>query len=234
MKLLNKNFQIKWNIFKRNKYMWFYLLFNYIFLALIDKKGYIFLENNFLYAYRFISQQLYIVFTLIFFINIFINEKFMKIIENFMIIYIEEIRKELRTTIIFSIFINILMFSFGQIILGTVNYIFFLNIPLHFLIVNFLATSIEIITIIFLIIGIRLLFRKSIFVYSIYYVYILLSLSINNIWITTPLTIKLLEEIIGEYHYNFGIKLWLSRIFLLLIAIFIYLRGEKKFIKNLN
>ena len=43
--------------------------------------------------------------------------------------------------------------------------------------------------------------------YSIYYVYVLLSLSINNIWITTPLTIKLLEEIMREYHYNFGIKL---------------------------
>ena len=170
MKLLNRNFQIKWNIFKRNKYMWIYLLFNYIFLALIDKKGHIFLENNFLYAYRFISQQLYIVFTLIFFINIFINEKFMKIIKNFMIIYIEEIRKELRTIIIFSIFINILMFLFGQIFLGTVNFIYFSNIPLHFLIVNFLATSIEIITMIFLITGIRLLFRKSIFVYSIYYV----------------------------------------------------------------
>lgn len=234
MKLLNRNFQIKWNIFKRNKYMWFYLLFNYIFLALIDKKGHIFLENNFLYAYRFISQQLYIVFTLIFFINIFINEKFMKIIKNFMIIYIEEIRKELRTIIIFSIFINILMFLFGQIFLGTVNFIYFSSIPLHFLIANFLAISIEIITMIFLITGIRLLFRKSIFVYSIYYVYILLSLSINNIWITTPLTIKLLEEIMREYHYNFGIKLWLSRILLLLIAVFIYLLGKKKFIKNLN
>ena len=158
----------------------------------------------------------------------------MKIIENFMIIYIEEIRKELRTIIIFSIFINILMFLFGQIFLGTVNFIYFSNIPIHFLIANFLAISIEIITMIFLITGIRLLFRKSIFVYSIYYVYILLSLSINNIWITTPLTIKLLEEIMREYHYNFGIKLWLSRIFLLLIAVFIYLLGEKKFIKNLN
>lgn len=84
----------------------------------------------------------------------------------------------------------------------------------------------------FLIMGLRLIFRKDMLVYSIFFMIIILSIASNNILFGIPLTMNMVGISSQEYYVTFGKELWIGRIILLAISIVLFKIGIKYFENN--
>ena len=70
---------------------------------------------------------------------------------------------------------------------------------------------------------------STMIVYGIYYVWILISLLFQSVYVSMPITIKIAGEEAGGYYYSFGKELWIGRLLLLTVAFLIYKLGENRF-----
>lgn len=85
-------------------------------------------------------------------------------------------------------------------------------------IVNFFIVSLQIVISILFVMGLRMYFKKNLLVFGLFYLTIMVMITINNVFITMPLTIKILG-IAGEgYYITYGWQLWVGRVILLLIS----------------
>lgn len=210
--------RVKWSVLKRTKAFYFFIIFNYFLLAMVDLKSVVLMSNVENYIFRYIFQQIFIVITSALFIHIVFNEKTIDSIKNYMIIYVKDIREEIYGTVLLCIIVNVVALFIGQILLLIINYIYYGKVLLTLSVVNFIIVSLEIVISTLFVMSLRMYFKKNILVFGIFYLTIMAMLSINNVFITMPLTIKILGIGEGAYYITYGWQLWVGRIILLVIS----------------
>lgn len=209
--------RVKWNTIKRVKAFYFLIIFNYLILAMIDIKSFVLMPGIENYIFRYVFQQFFIVITSALFIQIVFNENTIDSIKNYMIIYVKDVKKEIYGTALLCIMVNIAALFIGQIILLVINFIYYGKVLLTLPIVNFFIVSLQIVISTLLVMSLRMYFKKNILVFGLFYLAIMAMVTINNVYITMPLTIKILG-IGGEaYYITYGWQLWSGRIILLVI-----------------
>lgn len=223
---------VKWSSLKRKKTFYLLILFNYFLLAMVDTKSFVLMSGVDDYIFRYVMQGVYIVIMIPLFVDIIFNEKTIDIIKNYMIIYVKDIRKEIYGTTLLCIIVNIVALFIGQMVVLSINYIYFGKVPLTLAIVNFIIVSIQIIISILFAIYLRLYFKKSLIVYAFFYLTIMAMISINNVFITLPLTIKILGTGGQGYYITYGWQLWTGRIILLLLSYTAFRFSTNRLIKE--
>lgn len=209
---------VKWSALKRTKVFYFLIIFNYFLLAMVDMKSCIMIPNVESYIFRYVFQQLYIVITSALFIHIVFNEKTIDSIKNYMIIYVKDIKNEIYGSALLCIVVNIVALFIGHIILLIINYIYYKKVLLTLSIVNFIIVSLQIIISTLFVMSLRMYFKKNLLVFGLFYLTIITMIAVNNVFITMPLTIRILG-IGGEgYYITYGWQLWVGRVILFLIA----------------
>lgn len=209
--------RVKWSTLKRAKAFYFLIIFNYFLLALVDSKSYVLIPNVECYIYRYVFQQFFIVTTSIFFVNIVFNEKTIDSIKSYMIIYVKDMKKEIYGTALLCIIVNVAAFIIGQTILMVINYIYYGKVLFTLSVVNSTIVSMQIVISILFVMSLRIYFKKDLLVFGLFYLSIMALITINNVFITLPLTIKILGIDGEEYYITYGWQLWAGRVILLVI-----------------
>ena len=210
--------RVKWNALKRTKAFYFFIIFNYFVLAMVDTKSFVLMPGVENYIFRYVFQQLCIVITSALFIYIVFNEKTIDSIKNYMIIYVKDIKSEVYGTALLCIIVNVVALFIGQIILLIINYIYYGKVLLNLSIINFIIVSLQIVISILFVMSLRMYFKKNILVFGIFYLTIMVMITINNVFITMPLTIKILGIDQEAYYITYGWQLWVGRLILLIIS----------------
>lgn len=218
-----------WIELKRNKLFIFFCLFNYFFMALVDNKSFLFLNNYEMYIYRFVFQQLFIVVTSMFGVGILLSEKVLRSIREYMIIYAKNVSFDIYLRLGITCLVNVGFFILGQLILLFINIANSKEIFLSLWATNIGIVTLEIIVCTLFIMGLRLLLRKDIIVFPLFLVYILWSLTTNNVLYSLPLTMNIVGITEQRYYVTLGKKLWIGRILLLIVGSIIFKIGLNKF-----
>ncbi len=215
------------SIIRKNKIYYLFILLLYIFAAFFDvtNKWGLTSFNDYIYRYNF--QQLIIVIFNIIFVMRFINEKYVNMYRNFLNIYIQDSYQYFWCFLMTLSLANIIPFIIGQLAAYVVY-----NGPIQILVVNIIIVSIEIVVSVLLSMSFVLLIKKDILVYASYYILVVISLVLNNIYIAFPLTINLLET--EEYYITFASGLWIGRILLLIFSLIFFIFVLKRFVKGIN
>lgn len=210
--------RVKWSVLKRTKAVYFLLILNYFLLAMVDTKSFVLMPGVENYIFRYTFQQFCIIITSALFIYTIFNEKTIDSIKNYMIIYVKDIRKEVYGTALLCIIVNVVAFFIGQVILLIINYAYYGKVFLILSIVNFIIVSLQVIISTLFVMSLRMYFKKNLLVFGLFYLTIMAMITINNVFITMPLTIKILG-IGGEaYYITYGWQLWVGRCILLVMA----------------
>lgn len=171
-----------------------------------------------MFSYRFITHQIIILFTIPYIVNKYINEKNIRIISNYLKLYIKDLEKYIGRILFDVVFTNIFFFLIGQVVFFIINR----NINIHYV----LFMIIEILVSIIIIFSMSLYFNKNIIVYGIYYILLISGLVVNKCWISLVLTIKLLDDNI--------LYLYLSRIIILVLFSSMYILIKNRFIRDIE
>ncbi len=207
--------RVKWSTLKRTRAFYFLIISNYFLLAMVDTKSWVLMPDIESYIYRYVFQQFFIVITSILFVQIVFNEKTIDSIKNYMIIYVKDLKNEIYGTALLCIIVNVAALFVGQIILLIINFIYYGKVLLPLSLVNLTIVSLQIIISILLVMSLRLRFKKNLLVFGLFYLIILTLITVNNVFITLPLTIKILG-IGGEgYYITYGWQLWVGKVILL-------------------
>lgn len=226
--------RVKWSALKRTKFFYFFIFLNYFFLAMVDTKSLVLMPKVESYIFRYLSQQIWIVITSTLFIYIIFNKKNVDMIKNYMIIYVEKIETEIYGIALICIIVNVVALFIGQIFLLIINFIYYGKVLFTLFVVNFIIVSLEIVISTLIQISLRLYFKKNIFVFGIFYIFIIAMLMINNVFVTIPLTIKILGIGGESYYTTYGWQLWFGRAILLIISYGAFRLSINKFKKELK
>lgn len=221
--------KVKWHTLKRSRVFFLLIISNYYLLAFFDTKFPILMRGIEQHIYRFTHQQFYIVISCVLMVNIIFNEKYLDSIKNYLLIYIKDLKMDVYASFWVISLSNIFAFLLGQILLLLVNYYVHEEIILSLFLVNALIVSIEIMTAVLLVMALRLLLKKNILVYGIFTLIVFFSIAINNVFVSLPLTIRILGADENGYYLTYGINLWIGRIFLLSMSYSLFRFGLKKF-----
>lgn len=195
-----------------------YYILVYIVFGIIDTKFHFILTAEYMFSYRFITHQIIILFTIPYIVNKYINEKNIRIISNYLKLYIKDLEKYIGRILFDVVFTNIFFFLIGQVVFFIINR----NINIHYV----LFMIIEILVSIIIIFSMSLYFNKNIIVYGIYYILLISGLVVNKCWISLVLTIKLLDDNI--------LYLYLSRIIILVLFSSMYILIKNRFIRDIE
>lgn len=229
---IRRNLKTNWITLKRSYFFWIICLIDYIFLALYDTKTFLSINSYEQAIYRYNMQQFFIVLTIIFLVQPVFSEKTLRIMRNYMMIYNKNLKTEIYGVLLLNSIVNIVGFLSGQIILLLINIFASTEIYSDLWGVNMFVVVMEIQISLFLIMGLRLIFRKDMLVYSIFFMIIILSIASNNILFGIPLTMNMVGISSQEYYVTFGKELWIGRIILLAISIVLFKIGIKYFENN--
>ena len=151
----------------------------------------------------------------IFVLNV-INEKFICIQKDYMVIYSINEKKNIRKIFYIILGTELIFYILGQIFFQGINYL--ISIKFNVL------TILEILSASYIVLSILLLLKKDLFTYINYYILLMVLLVVNSGYITFPMTIKVLSLLQHDY-----IKLRLSRTFLFLLTFFIFKMSLKRY-----
>lgn len=218
-----------WIELKRNKLFLTFCFFNYLFLALVDNKSFLLLDNYEMFIYRFVFQQLFIVVTSMFGVGILLSEKVLRSIREYMIIYAKSVSFDIYLRLGITCFVNIVFFILGQLLLLVLNIVNSKEFFFSLWATNIGIVSLEIIVCTLFIMGLRLLLRKDIIVFPLFLVYILWSITKNNVFYSLPLTMNIVGITEQRYYVMLGKELWIGRFILLIIGGIFFKIGLEKF-----
>lgn len=207
-----------------NHKLFFSCFFDTKFIALIREK-----EE---YIYRFTHQQFFIVISCVIMVNIIFNEKYLRSINNYLLIYIGDVKKDIFASFFVITISNIVAFICGQSLLLLLNYIKYNQVIVSLFFVNIIVVSCEIATAVFLVMALRLILKKNILVYGMFSIIVFFSILINNVFVSIPLTIRILGADENGYYLTYGLNLWIGRMILLLLAYLLFGFGQSKFLVN--
>lgn len=215
-------YKIKLRLILRNRMMMVLLFFIYIVLTFADIKTIGLIMSKESYIFRLIHQQIFIIFFLPLLVRLIFNEKTINLLKGYMVIYVNDLRGDLKSTLVTLALINMIFFAVGQGIFSLINYAVCRVVLIDFIIENTFIVFMEICTVLLIMMVLILKFKKDIFVFTIYYSLIVISLMINEVYVTIPLTVKILGNVLLGYSNNYGFLLWFSRMYLLAASYFLY------------
>lgn len=202
----------QFKILRRYKVMYIYSILVYVMLAFYDTSSGFNVKDISAYISRCNMQQVVIVFSIGIIVSLLVNENSMRLFEDMLNIYVESKKKYFNSILVVLAGSNILLFTVGQIF----SYLNTKSIPFSLFIVNLCIVSLECIIAIQIFMTIRLWLRKTILTYIVYLGVIFLSLMLNNVFISLPLNINILET--EGYYYTYGWQLWIGRVVLFLVS----------------
>lgn len=220
---------IKWKALKKSKVFYALIFFNFFLLAMVDTKSFILLPNIVGYIFRFIIQQLFIIMTIPMFVHLVFNIKSLDSLKNYMVIYVKDIRNEVLGSAFLCIIVNIIALFIGQALLLGINYIYYGKVYWILSTVNFILVSLEISSSVLLVMSLRMLFKKDLMVYGLIYLILMTMVVINNVFVTMPLTIKIVGIGSQGYYLTYGWQLWAGRFIILSASYIIFMLAIKKF-----
>ena len=226
---LKRDIFTKCALLKRNYIFWILCAFNFFALAMFDNKTYFVVENYEQCIYRYNFQQVFIIFTCIFMIHLMFNEGELIAIRDYKIIYTKSVQQEIKSYAYSGIIMLVVGFVSGQFLAFIINFLLGGKVYIELFLVNIVIVIAHISVAILLIMGLRMLFVKDIVVYGIYYVWIFVSLISGNVYVSMPLTIRIVGIEEQGYYVTFGKELWLGRVLLIILALFIYKIGVSRF-----
>lgn len=213
------------NILIKNKKFITLIFISFLILCFIDMKsiGVVNIEEAMLF--RLLNQQVFLIFLLPLSILSVLNQKFIQIQKNYLVIYTNDEILIIKKLLNLILLVEVVFYTIGQLFFNFINYVYNGNMSLKYL--NFhMITIFEIIAMSYIIISFLLIFKKNLFVFTVYYALILLLLVYNNGYITIPMTIKNINLLNDKM-----IQIFLSRIIWLFIS-FISFRTSLIWYKN--
>lgn len=226
---IKNTLKCQWKMINRSKIYYIYIFVIYFGLAFFDLSGKCVMISMDDYISRFTFQQLFIVFSCMFVVRILLNESFLELFDNFILLYIKDAKRYFYATLLLLNLVNIVPFIIGQLLVLIFNYLYSGTIPIMLFLVNIFIVSIEIIIAISLLMTLSLILRKNLLVYLIYFMVTFSLLILNNVYVSIPLSMNILGT--QEYYITFSPPLWLGRIILLVISGLLFNVTVNKFIK---
>ena len=149
--------------------------------------------------------------------------------KNYLLIYNKNIKTEIYSIFCVDSLVNIGAFLIGQVILLGINIVKAPQVYIQLWGVNLIIVTMEILISLLLIMGLRLLLKKDILVFCVFFIIVIFSIASNNILLGIPLTMNMVGISSQGYYVTFGKELWIGRIILFLVAFFIFKLGIKYF-----
>lgn len=184
----------------------------YFMLCFIDTKSFGITYSQEDMVFRLLSHQIFLIFITPILILSVLNEKFLRIQKNYMVLYIKEEKISISKIVITVLIISVMLYILGQIIFQGIHYLLLHNTYIQSLQLN-LLTILEMLSATYISVFILLILKNDLFTYTIFYIFVILLLVVNNPYITMPMTIKALF-ILGYEFY----KLLVSRIVWLIVS----------------
>ncbi|WP_251862330.1 hypothetical protein [Clostridium sp. Marseille-Q2269] len=229
MKIKN-NLKCQWNIIRRNKMYYIYVLIMYFILAFFDQKNKVYMPEMDDYIFRYNYQQVCIVFSSIIVTMMLINEDFIKLFEDFIRLYIKDSKIYFYSALMLLSFAHIVPFILGQLLVLVINYLYFGTVPIKLFLVNIIIVSIEIVVSNLLAMSLNLIIKNKVLVYLSYFIIITTLLVINNVYVSIPLNISILES--EGFYITFAYPLWIGRIILIIISGILFHYAVKKIVSE--
>ncbi len=200
------------NILIKNKKFITLIFISFLILCFIDMKSIGVVNTEEAMLFRLLNQQVFLIFLLPLFILSVLNQKFIQVQKNYLVIYTNDEILIIKKLLNLILLVEVVFYTIGQLFFNFINYVYNGNMSLKYL--NFhMITIFEIIAMSYIIISFLLIFKKNLFVFTVYYAVILLLLVYNNGYITIPMTIKNIHLLNDKM-----IQIFLSRIIWLFIS----------------
>lgn len=162
---------------------------SFFILCFVDMKSFGMISTEEAMLFRLLSQQVFLTFLLPLCILSVLNQKFIQIQKNYLVIYTNNEVLIIKKLVNLMMIVQLVSYTMGQLFFGFVNYVYTGNLYIRYL--NFhLITILEIIAMSYIIVSFLLILKKNLFVFTVYYVLILLLLVYNNGYISIPMTVK--------------------------------------------
>lgn len=211
------------NIVLKNRKLMILYFITCFMLCFVDTKtfGMIYIQEDM--VFRLLTHQVFLIFLVPIFVLNVINEKFICIQKDYMVIYSINEKKNIRKIFQIILATELIFYILGQIFFQGINY--FITGEVYLISIKFnVLTILEIISASYIVLSILLLLKKDLFTYINYYILLMVLLVVNSGYITFPMTIKVLSLLQHDY-----IKLLLSRTFLFLLTFFIFKMSLKRY-----
>lgn len=211
------------NIVLKNRKLMILYFITCFMLCFVDTKtfGMVYTQENM--VFRLLTHQVFLIFLVPIFVLNVINEKFICIQKDYMVIYSINEKKNIRKIFYIILATELIFYILGQIFFQGINY--FITGEVYLISIKFnILTILEILSASYIVLSILLLLKKDLFTYINYYILLMVLLVVNSGYITFPMTIKVLSLLQHDY-----IKLLLSRTFLFLLTFFIFKMSLKKY-----
>lgn len=209
-------------VLKNRKLMILYFI-TYFMLCFIDTKtfGVIYMQDDMIF--RLLNHQVFLIFLVPIFVLSVINEKFLCIQKDYMVIYSINEKKNIRKIFNIVLGTELLFYILGQFFFQGINY--FITGKVYLMSFKFnILTILEILSGSYIVLSILLLLKKDLFTYINYYILLMILLVVNSGYITFPMTIKALSLL-----HNDCIKLLLSRIIWVLLTFLVFKMSLKRY-----
>lgn len=211
------------NIVLKNRKLMILYFITCFMLCFVDTKtfGMIYIQEDM--VFRLLTHQVFLIFLVPIFVLNVINEKFICIQKDYMVIYSINEKKNIRKIFYIILATELIFYILGQIFFQGINY--FITGEVYLISIKFnVLTILEILSASYIVLSILLLLKKDLFTYINYYILLMVLLVVNSGYITFPMTIKVLSLLQHDY-----IKLLLSRTFLFLLTFFIFKMSLKRY-----
>lgn len=229
---IKTTFVSQWKTICRTKLYFIYVAFIFLCLAFIDNHLNFKLQSQSDIIYRYMLQQIIIIFTNILLVHKAMNEKVLRYYGEFLHLYNENKTSFYNGSVLLLIVVQVIPFIFGHLVEGIVNGFVTGKFMWTLCIVNILIVSMEIIASTLLATSLMLLTKKDILTYLLYYMIITLLLCCCNIYVSLPMPITLLEETGEAYYVSFDFPLWIGRILQVLVCTIVYFLSVKHIINK--
>lgn len=177
------------NILIKNKNFITLTFVSFFILCFVDMKSFGMISTEEAMLFRLLSQQVFLIFLLPLCILSVLNQKFIQIQKNYLVIYTNNEVLIIKKSANLMMIVQLVSYTMGQLFFVFVNYVYTRNLYIRYL--NFhLITILEIIAMSYIIVSFLLILKKNLFVFTVYYVLILLLLVYNNGYISIPMTVK--------------------------------------------
>lgn len=214
------------NLLVKNRKFIAIALIAYFVLCFVDTKavGVIYREEDMIF--RLLAHQVFLVFLTPILVLCVLNEKFLRIQKNYMVLYSTDEKININKMVAIILVTEVLIYILGQAFFQGINYLLTHEVYLISLRFNVL-TIFEMLAASYIVVSILLILKKDLFTYTIFYIILMSLLVLNYGYITMPMTIKSLSLLDNEF-----LKLLVSRIAWVVVSFFAFRIALNRYSKN--
>lgn len=214
------------NLLVKNRKFIAIALIAYFVLCFVDTKavGVIYREEDMIF--RLLAHQVFLVFLTPILVLRVLNEKFLRIQKNYMVLYSTDEKININKMVAIILVTEVLIYILGQAFFQGINYLLTHEVYLISLRFNVL-TIFEMLAASYIVVSILLILKKDLFTYTIFYIILMSLLVLNHGYITMPMTIKSLSLLDNDF-----LKLLVSRISWVVVSFFAFRIALNRYSKN--